>query len=164
MDTTEAIKGRRSIRKFKNQDIPDELIDKILTAGIWAPSGMNNQPWRFAVIRDRVLKKELSDLSKDSDILKNASVIIPVFLDNDVAYNNIKDYQTIGACIQNMLLEIYNLGLAGVWIGEIINDGIRKLCQAPKAYDLMAIIAIGYGDEINKGKRSPLDKVVFIRK
>lgn len=164
MDTMEAIIERRSIRKFKNQEIPVDMIDEILTAGIWAPSGMNNQPWRFAVIRDRALKSEIANLSKNSDILRNAPVIIPVFMDTNVAYNNMKDSQTMGACIQNMLLEIHNLGLAGVWIGEVHNDGVRELCQAPKEYDLTAIIALGYGDEINKGQRIGLDKVVFTRK
>ncbi|RJQ50473.1 MAG: hypothetical protein C4526_11805 [Nitrospiraceae bacterium] len=51
MDSIEVIKTRRSIRKFTDGPVPDEIIDKIIEAGTWAPSGMNNQPWKFAVIR-----------------------------------------------------------------------------------------------------------------
>jgi len=163
MDTLEAIMGRRSVRKFKDREISEDMIDRILTASIWAPSGMNNQPWRFAVIKDRILKSEIAGLSKNSDILRNAPVIIPVFMDTAVAYDSMKDSQTMGACIQNMLLAIHDIGLAGVWIGEIHNDEVRKLCQAPVEYDLVAIIALGYGDEVNKGQRIGLDQVVFTR-
>lgn len=52
-DILELIRTRRSIRKYKPDDVPDELINKILEAGRWAPSGENSQPWRFIVVRDR---------------------------------------------------------------------------------------------------------------
>ena len=74
----------------------------------------------------------------------------------------------MGACIQNMLLLIHSLGLAGVWIGEIRKnrEEVRKLCNAPQNFELSAVIAIGYGDEtgIDDEKRKSLDKIVFLRK
>jgi len=167
MDILEAIRTRRSIRKFKDQDVSDEIIDKILTAGIWAPSGMDNQPWRFAVIRDKKLKSEIAQLTIHTKVLENAPVIIPVFLDNNVTYDVIKDAQTMGACLQNMLLAIHGLGLAGVWIGEIRKnmEEVRRLCGAPEKYELMAVIALGYGaEEVGQGKRDGLNKVVFLRR
>ncbi len=87
MEVFEAIRTRRSIRKFKKQDVPDEVIDKILTAGIWAPSGMDNQPWRFAVLRDKQIKSEIAKQTIHTDIIENASVIIPVFLDHNVTFD-----------------------------------------------------------------------------
>lgn len=167
MEVLQAIRTRRSIRKFKDQDVPDGLIDKILTAGTWAPSGMNNQPWRFAVIKDRKLKSEIAKQTKHARILEDAPVIIPVFLDHNVTYDAVKDIQTMGACLQNMLLAIHGLGLAGVWIGEIRKnmEAVRKLCKAPEKYELMAVITLGYGTESGgEGNRTGLDKVVFLRK
>jgi len=167
MDFFEVALNRRSIRKFKDMEIPEEMIDQILTAGIWAPSGMNNQPWRFAVIRDKELKSEIAKLTKHKAILENAPVIIPVFIDYNVTYDSLKDAQAVGACIQNMLLAIHALGLAGAWIGEILKNGdkVVELCGAPKKYELMAVTCIGYSTELHKeGKRKGLDEVVFFRK
>jgi nitroreductase len=167
MEVLEAIRTRRSIRKFQDRDVPDDVIEKILTAGIWAPSGMDNQPWRFAVIREKKLKSEIARLSTYKRILEDAPVIIPVFLDHRVMYDSIKDAQAIGACLQNMLLATHALGLGGVWIGEIRKkmEEVRKLCGASEEYELMAVLAIGYGAEKGgPGKRKGLDKVVFLRR
>jgi len=73
----------------------------------------------------------------------------------------------MGACLQNMLLAIHALGLVGVWIGEILKNGdkVVELCCAPKKYELMAVICVGYSAELHKeGKRKGLDEVVFLRK
>ena len=167
METLEAIRTRRSIRKFKTDDIPDEWIDQILTAGTWAPSGMNNQPWRFAVIRNRKLKSELGKLTVHTRLIETAPVLILVFLDHDTSYDMIKDAQSMGACIQNMLLAIHDLGLGGLWIGEIRKsmEEVRILCGAPESYELMAVIVVGHGTvKPGKGSRKDLDTVVFLRK
>jgi len=167
MEVMEAIRTRRSIRRFKEWDVSDDLIDKILTAGTWAPSGMDNQPWRFAVIKDRELKSEIAKQTQHTRIMEDAPVIIPVFLDHNVTYDAVKDVQTMGACLQNMLLAVHGLGLAGVWIGEIRKnmEAVRKLCNAPEKYELMAVITLGYGAESGgEGNRAGLDKAVFLRK
>ena len=166
MDVFEAIRTRRSIRKYKNQDVPDDLIDQILTAGTWAPSGMDNQPWRLAVIRDKKLKSEIAKLAEQTRMVENAPVIIPVFLDHDAGYDTTKDIQAMGAYLQNMLLAIHGLGLGGVWLGQIRKnmDEVRVLCGAPENYELMAVIVLGFGaQKAVKGKRKGLEKVVFLR-
>jgi len=167
VEVLEAIRTRRSIRKYKDQDVADDLIDQILTAGTWAPSGMDNQPWRFAVIRDKKLKSDIAKLAEQTKMLENAPVIIPVFFDHNAGYDNTKDIQTMGACLQNMLLAIHGLGLGGLWLGEIRKnmDKVRVLCGAPEKYELMAVIVLGYSaQKATKGKRKGLDDVVFLRK
>lgn len=167
MEVLEAIRTRRSIRKYKDQDVADDLIDQILTAGTWAPSGMDNQPWRFAVIRDKKLKSDIAKLAEQTKMLENAPVIIPVFFDHNAGYDNTKDIQTMGACLQNMLLAIHGLGLGGLWLGEIRKnmDKVRVLCGAPEKYELMAVIVLGYSaQKAVKGKRKDLEDVVFLRK
>ena len=167
MEVLEAIRTRRSIRKFKDKDIPDDLIEKVLEAGIWAPSGMDNQPWRFAVIRDKKKKSEIAKLTIHTDIVEAAPVIIPIFLDHNVTFDVIKDAQTMGACMQNMWLALHSLGLGATWVGQILKnkEDVRKLCGAPEKFELMAVFAIGYpAEEGGAGKRADLDKVVFLRK
>ena len=168
MEVFEAIRTRRSIRKFKSQDVPDEVIGRILTAGIWAPSGMDNQPWRFAVIRDTELKEKISPLTRYGRIILSANVLIAVFLDAASIYNRTKDVQAIGACIENMLLALHSLGLGGVWLGEILKSAkeLKELLVAPEAYELMAVIALGYpaGPHPEPTGRKQLDELIFFRK
>jgi len=162
------IRDRRSVRAFTPQTVQDETIDAILEAGQWAPSGLNNQPWRFAVITDKDLKNELSTLTRYDSIIKSAYAVIAVFFDTDAGYDRTKDLQAIGACIENMLLAITDLGLGGVWLGEILKSGdeVKRLTGAPDAYEFMAAIALGYpeGTPPRAPRRKSLTELVFFRK
>ncbi|HPR04739.1 MAG TPA: nitroreductase [Deltaproteobacteria bacterium] len=162
------IRDRRSVRAFTRQTVEDETIDAILEAGQWAPSGLNNQPWRFAVFTDKELKDELSTLTRYDSIIKSAYAVIAVFFDTDAGYDRTKDLQAIGACIENMLLAITDLGLGGVWLGEILKSGdeVKRITGAPDAYEFMAAIALGYteGAPPRAPNRKPLTELVFFRK
>lgn len=166
MDLFEALHTRRSIRKYTGEDVPDELIDRILTAGTMAPYG-RNQIWRFAVIRDEKVKIAIADLTVYGKIITSAPVIIGVFHDRNESYHEIKDAQTMGACIQNMLLAIHGLGLAGVWIGEVLKNGEQAatLLGAPESYELSAIVTVGRpGKAGGSADRKLLEDVVFLRR
>ncbi len=159
----DVIKTRRSIRRFEDRMIDDETIKKIVEMGTWAPSGLNNQPWSFVVIKDRDVKEKLSQQTKYAHIIRNAPVCIAVFLDKSRSYNRTKDVQAIGACIQNMLLTIHAMGLGAVWLGEILNrrEEVEKILKVPKDFELMAVIALGYPAESpGRGSRRPLDDVL----
>lgn len=145
----------------------EDQLEKILEAGRWAPSGLNNQPWRFAVIRDDGLRDKFSRLTHYSGIIKSSQLLITVFLDNSVSYDRTKDVQAAGACIQNMLLEAHSLGLGGVWLGEIIRskEQIREMLGLKKDLELMAVIALGSPAESPKdGKRKELRDLIVFRK
>lgn len=164
MNTLEAISSRRSVRKFKADLPPDELVMRVLEAGVWAPSGMNNQPWAFVLVKDPLVKEELSKLTLYSDIILSAPVCIAVFLDHRRSYDYVKDVQAIGACIQNMLLAAHELGLGAVWLGEILKnkEAVRKLLKVPENCELMAVVALGYPDETpSSGKRRPLESFLL---
>jgi len=60
----ELIKTRRSVRDFTEQEVADELIEQVLEAGRWAPSGLNNQPWRFVVIKKKEAIKAVGGCTK----------------------------------------------------------------------------------------------------
>ncbi len=167
MDIFELIKTRRSIRRFTDEPVSDVIIDRIIEAGIWAPSGMNNQPWKFAVIKDPALKEKISTLTKHSKTILSANALIAVFLDHSSGYDRTKDTQAIGACIQNMLLTVHSLGLGAVWLGEILKskDNVMELFGGPEEFELMAVIALGYpAGKGGKGSRKGLVEKVFFRK
>ena len=167
MNIIDIIKSRRSIRKFTSEPVSEELVETILEAGSWAPSGLNNQPWRFAVIRDAGLRQAISELTHYSKVVMTAQVLIAVFLDTEKSYHREKDIQAVGACLQNMLLEAHSLGLGTVWLGEIIrsNEQIKAILGLTSELDLMAVVALGHPDERPKSvKRKPLADLIVFRK
>lgn len=162
----ELIKTRRSIRKFTSQKIEDEHLNQIIEAGMWAPSGLNNQPWRIAVIRDSHTKQSIAPLTRYSPIIEGAPVLLLVFLDANSSYDRTKDIQAIGACIQNMLLIIHALELGGVWLGEILKnkDKVSEIVNAPDNLELMAIIALGHPEEQGgRAYRKSVEEIVFLK-
>ena len=160
------IKSRRSIRKFTSKEVEEEKLKQIIESGIWAPSGLNNQPWRVAIIKDKEIKGKLSTFTRYGKIIEDSDVCIVVFLDNGSSYNRVKDIQAIGAFLQNILLSAHYLGLGAVWLGEILNnrDKVERLLNVPKEYELMAVVALGYPAESPKSSRKSVDEIIFLRK
>lgn len=162
------IKSRRSIRQFRKESVSDETVDQILECGLWAPSGKNNQPWKFAVVRDESLKASLASLTHYGKVIQSAPVCIIVFLDHQRVYDRTKDIQAVGASIQNMLLAIHALGLGGVWLGEILKnkERVKDLLGAREDWELMAVIALGHPlrHPTSAGERESLREKLFLRK
>lgn len=158
------IRTRRSIRKFVPDEIDEQTIKQIIEMGTWAPSGHNNQPWKLVIIRDQDLKREVSLQTKYSLVIQSAPVCIAVFLDHSQGYDRVKDIQATGAFIQNMLLAIHNLGLGGVWMGEILKnrEAVEHILGVPEDCELMAVVAFGRPDEAKgPGSRKPVDQFVI---
>ena len=160
----QAIFTRRSVRQYTENLVDQQDVQTILEAGRWAPSGLNNQPWRFAVVRDSKIKNEVAKQTRYREIVRDAPLIIAVFIDNDASYDRTKDCQGIGACLQNMWLATHALGLGGVWLGEILNNKERvgEILEAPETYELMAVLAIGHPKHRRqKSDRKSLSDLVF---
>jgi nitroreductase len=165
MEINKKIKERFSIRKFEKTEVADKLIKEILDVARWAPSGLNNQPWKFIIIKDARIKEEVAKQTHYSRIILDAPLCIAVFLDKDEGYNYVKDVQAVGAAIQNMLLAIHNLDLGGVWLGEILNkrEEVERIINVPKNFELMAIVALGHPLEKKASRsRKPLSELVYL--
>jgi len=146
MDTEEAIRGRRSVREYTKEDISEDDVKAILEAGRMAPSGLNNQPWRFKVLRGEE-KDSVAKHTKYGGTIRKAPVCIAVFLDEASCYNRTKDLQAVGACLQNMLLAIHNRALGAVWLGEILNQHETVEKELGVKHELMAVVALGHPAE-----------------
>ena len=164
MDLLDIIRQRRSIREYKKEMPPQPKIDKILEAGRWAPSGLNNQPWRFLVIEDKDKRDGLSKFTKYGKIIKDAPLVIVICMDIVDSYNRDKDLMAIGACIQNMCLEAHSLGLGSCWLGEILNKK-KQVCEYLKLdsdLELLAVLTIGSPDEdVTEGCRKSLKNLMI---
>ncbi|AEH45033.1 nitroreductase [Thermodesulfatator indicus DSM 15286] len=160
----EAIYTRRSVRNYTEEPVSKELVYEIIKAGTWAPSGLNNQPWRFVIVQDQNKRLELAELTRYGEIIKNAPVVIAVFVDKNAMYHEVKDHQAMGACIENMLLAAHALGLGAVWLGEILKNAeeVRQSLDLPENLELMAVVALGHPKTRDqKSSRKPLEEVIL---
>ncbi|MCX7661506.1 MAG: nitroreductase family protein, partial [Candidatus Omnitrophica bacterium] len=112
MDILEIIRNRRSVRQFKRKPVPKNIIKKILEAGRWAPSGLNNQPWRFLIIKN---KTSLAKFLEEEFNIHQVPVLILVLLEQNSSYHREKDLMAMGACIQNMCLQAHSLEIGSCW-------------------------------------------------
>lgn len=151
MELYEAILNRRSIRKYKSTEVTTGQIEKIIKAGMYAPSAVNKQPWHFIVFRDKDKVKGLLEVHPNASMLLNSNVAVLVCWDeklqHDVGYGQVD----CSAATQNMLLAAHDMGLGAVWTGiyprEKRMDACRTIFNLPDHIHAFAIVSIGYPDE-----------------
>lgn len=150
MDVAEAIKKRRSIRKFLNKDIPENAIEALIEAIKWAPSAGNLQARRFYFVQDQELKEMLAVAALGQIFIASAPLVVVGCADQD----RISHYgkrgkelyviQDVAVAVENMMLQAYELGLGSVWVGAFNEDQVSKILDIPNYLRPMAIIPIGY--------------------
>ena len=163
MELIEAVKGRRSIRKFKDEPVPREMIEQVIEAATWAPSAKNGQQWRFTVLTGEA-KKGLTDAFRAAldefvekhgfeesgsatyscSIMEEAPVVIIVW--NAEKYGWESEIHSVAAAIQNLLLRAHDLGLGSLWIADVFYapEAIKE--HLGKPWRLTAAVALGYPD------------------
>ena len=166
-DVLNAIKNRRTIRRFKSDPVDDEKVQMILEAGRWAPSFSNLQPWRFIIIRDQEAKKELDKAARESVLhlgINEAPIVVCVCVDRRI--DPLHAIEAGAAATQNMALAGYSLGLGVGWIGVWGTEAeiaIRRLFQLPETVRVVALLPIGVPDEAPEGHRKPLKDFIQFR-
>jgi nitroreductase len=164
MELLEGLQTRRSIRTYTDQPVTREQLREIIRLGTMAPSGQNNQPWRFVTIQNKETLQKLSQLTKYSHVIGKAAVCIAVFIDKTAMYHEVKDHQSMGACIQNLLLASHGMGLGAVWLGEILKSAkeVRELCGLSNDMELMAVVALGHpAGKGGTASRRPVGEVLL---
>ncbi len=160
MDTMEAIKSRRSIRKYRAEAVPDDLVEQVLEAGRWAPSASNRQPWTFIVVTDDKTRKTLADVAIYGWFLAEAPVTIAVVIDPRASFHAVIDG---AAATQNMLLAARALGLGACWIGaygSVYEERTRDILGVPQEKRLLCLISLGYPGESPTKDRKSLSEIV----
>lgn len=158
-DFWDAIYQRRSVRKFKADPVPRELVEQVLHAGIWAPSSCNYQMWDFVAVDDPAVNAELAALSSQ---MGNAPVNIIVSYGRDFSEEAWANIQSASAAIENMSLAAHVLGLGTFWITQTGDrEKVRAVVGLPEDRLVIAVLALGYPKvSPKKGpKRRPLREV-----
>ncbi len=167
MECIEAIKERRSIRRFKDTAVGREIIEELLDAAQMAPSAGNLQARDFIVVLNKTTKQELSKAALDQSFVEQAPVVI-------VAVANIERssrvYRSRGelyaiqdttAGVMNLLLAACARGLGTCWVGAFNESAVHDLLNLPPNTRPVAIIPLGYADETPTApKRMNLDRIV----
>ncbi len=151
MNVSEAIRARRSVRKYKAAQIPDEDIKTILEAAMCAPSACNTRPWEFVVLRSDEAKQKALDIHPYAKHLAAASIGILVCGRPDLQEGIASGFfpQDCGAAIENILLQCTELGYGSCWCG--IYPGEERTPKFKEAFGLtstpVALIVVGVPDE-----------------
>lgn len=156
MDVLDAIRNRRSIHHFIQDELSDEEVNILLEAARWAPTAGNLQPWRFVVVRQAKTIEALICTAYPGyslNFLKKASVILIVCADESVYRKRSEMYQEKGlnlfclqdtaAAIENLLLAAVTLGLGACWVGAYHEELVKEILKLPKEVRPVALVPVG---------------------
>ena len=156
MEFEKVIRERFAVRKFKDDSISDDVINKILEAGNLAPTAKNNQPQKIYVVKS---KEGLEKIDKASPCRYNAPVCLIVASDKDIAWSK-DDYSTyeMDACIvaTHMMLEATNIGVDNIWIEMFDKNILKQDFNLSANIEPICLIPLGY--KTDDCKPSPMHK------
>jgi len=163
MDAIDTILTRRSVRTYTEDDIPDNIINKLLEAAVSAPSAGNQQPWHFIILEKREILDKIPDFHPNAKLLKGAQKAILVCADLNL--EKYKGYWVLdcSAATQNILLAARALGLGTCWLGVYPREdrikNLKELLNLPENVVPHSIIALGYTQE----KQGKVDREISCR-
>ena len=172
MDFYEVIRTRRSVRSFRKDPIPDQVLKRVLEAARVAPSGGNRQPWRFILVKDDRLKQEMISICNNQKFVAEAPLTVVAC--GQKLHTNRGGYMgemgmllDVAIALTHMILAARAEGLGTCWIGAFNNDEIKRLLEVPEGYEVVAVTPLGYpsGDVFTEPrKRKNLDEIVSLNK
>lgn len=153
MDVLQAVKSRRSIRKFLRRDVSEEMINTLSEALIWAPSAGNLQSRKFFFVREQTLKKQLADAALSQYFISEAPVCIVCCADTRIGLHygqrgiDLYCLQDVSASIMAMMLVAYENGLGTCWVGAFHEEKVSELMHLPDHLRPVAIVPVGYPEK-----------------
>ncbi|MCE5215071.1 MAG: nitroreductase family protein [Methanobacterium sp.] len=159
MDVFEAIKNRRSIRKYKNTEIENEKLEKILESARMAPSAANRQEWKFIVVKDPQRRKKLVEAANGQKFVEQAPVTIVACSTESERIMPCGQYAytvDLSIAVSFMILEATEIGLGTCWLGAYDEGKVKEILKIPKDIRVPAMFTVGYADE-NPASRSRKD-------
>lgn len=179
IEVLKTIYDRRSVRKYKDSGVDRQLIDELLDAGRMAPSGMNKQPWRFYVVSDTTLIREMDNqikavakdvykvtgmntfLQEENAIFHGAPLVIFISAPKKNEWAGLD----VGMCAQNIMLAARALGLDScpVGLGKLVEKtSLYSVLNVPAGDSVLISLAVGYGAEKPEVHSRRKDNVVFV--
>jgi nitroreductase len=175
MDLMNAIKGRRSIRKYKADPVPEEALRALMEAIRWAPSWANTQCWEVIVVKDSKVKSELSTALRETNpallSMTEAPLILILCGKKGISGYSKGQPRTVkgdwlmfdtGLTMQNLCLAAYALGLGTVIIGSFDHKKVEEIMGVPQDVEVVAMTPLGYpATGGGSPKRKDISEFVF---
>ena len=166
MSVMDIMKSRRSVRRYKDKPIPEDILNKVLEAARIAPSGKNFQPWKFIIVRDREKREELAVASRNQAFVAQAPVVIAACGFPGKSYQHQGNYMKswpidVSIAMDHLMLMAWEEGLGTCWIGAFREDEVKQILSIPDDVRVLALTPLGYPDEEPRDRgRKELSEII----
>lgn len=170
MDVMEAIKTRRSIRRYKPAPVPEDLLKTVLNAARLAPSANNSQPWRIIVVSDEDTKLRLVAGANGQKFLAQAPLVLVACGLPDEAFQTAGGYMSshvidVSIALDHLTLAAHSVGLGTCWVAWFKEEKVREVLGVPEDVRVVAMTPLGYPDEApERPPRRNLEELVLHEK
>ena len=168
MDFYDAVSKRLSVRSYKADPVPEDVLNRILEAGRLAPSAKNYQPWKFIVVKDPAIRQELVAACRGQGSVGQAPVVICGCCVIDQVWKNMGGYWSAEAvditiALEHMMLAAAAEGLGTCWIGAFLEAEVKKVLAIPDGVKPIALTPLGYPAREHKPQpRKPLSEITCV--
>lgn len=162
--TLELVKSRRSIRRYRPDPVPDDMVGQLLEAGRWAPSASNRQPWHFVVLEDETIRHEVAERATYHFIgwqhVADAPLLIALCVDMGNPIYRRFAHQDIALAGSQIMLQAHALGLGTCWTGGIDPTILADLLRVPENVEVVGLLSVGFpAEKPSPRRRKPLSEV-----
>ncbi len=150
MDVFEAIEQRRSVRAYEDRPVEEGKLQKVLEAARLAPSARNMQEWKFVVVRDQALRKELVEAANGQAMVGEAPVVIvacAVDHEHVMSCGHPCFLVDVSIALEHIALTARSLGLGTCWIGAFNQQKVRNVLGIPESVQIVELMPLGYAKE-----------------
>jgi nitroreductase len=168
MSLLKIIKERRSVRRYKPDAVPEDVILRILEAARFSPSGKNLQPWKFILVKDQILKEQLAEASGGQTFIAEAPIVVVACGFPHACYSRMGNYMKswpvdVAIAVEHLILQAQEEGLGTCWIGAFEERDVKSILNIPEDVKVLALTPLGYPDEISsfRGRKKVEDIVSY---
>ena len=149
-DIFACMRESHAVRTFKQDDLPEAALTKILEAACWAPSAGNLQPWYFYVVKNQQVKTDIAEVCFEQNQIETAPVCVVIMADPARSNDQYGErgaqlycLQDTAAAAENMILAADALGIGSCWVGAFDERRVQEIVEAPPRLRAVAIICLG---------------------
>ncbi len=159
------LKTRRSIRRYRPDPVPDEMVEQLLEAGRWAPSASNRQPWAFIIVRDEAIRQQVAQHAafyfiKWAQVGEAPLLIVLCGNARNRFYRQFL-HEDVGLAGGQIMLQAKALGLGTCWIGALDRKAVAGLLKIPDHLEIVGLLTVGFqAEDPPPTSRKPLAEIV----
>jgi nitroreductase len=165
MNVLDAIRTRKSVRRYLNETVEEDKLLAVLEAGRLAPSASNRQEWRLIIVKDTETKKKLAEAANSQSFIAEASVVIAACAETDehvMSCGQACYPIDVAIALDHMTLAAVELGLGTCWIGAFDESKVKQILGVPAEIRVIALMPLGYpyDSSVANKRRLPLKEIV----